>query len=88
MVTDPELDGAWGPKTAKCVLAVLQNAAARLGTSQSDESARQALLDVRKQLAGMRQRAAGPSKVVAPPGGGAATETPEQRIQRLLGGGG
>lgn len=50
-------------------LAVLQNAAARLGTSQSDESARQALLDVRKQLAGMRQRAAG----AAPPQAGGGT---------------
>jgi hypothetical protein len=49
-------------------LMVLQNAAARLSSSQSDESARQALLDVRKQLAGMRQRAGGatPASTVTP----------------------
>jgi hypothetical protein len=53
-------------------LMVLQNAAARLNSSQSDESARQALLDVRKQLAGMRQRAVGaaPASTVTPPKGG------------------
>lgn len=69
-------------------LGVLQNAAARLGQSQSDESFRQALVDVRKQLAGMRQRAAGPS-AGAPAAGAApaAKETPEQRLARLLGGG-
>ncbi len=48
-------------------LAVIQNAAARLGNSQSDESFRLALIDVRKQLAGMRQRAAG-AATSAPPG--------------------
>lgn len=65
-------------------LAVLQNAAARLGTSQSDESFRQALVDIRKQLMGMRQRASGGAPS---PGGTPQKETPEQRIQRLLGGG-
>ncbi len=51
-------------------LMVLQNAAARLGSSQSDESFRQALIDVRKQLSGMRQRAAGAAPATAPPKSG------------------
>jgi hypothetical protein len=53
-------------------LAVLQSAAARLGTSQSDESFRQALADVRKQLMGMRQRAAGAAPTATPAPGQAA----------------
>lgn len=54
-------------------LAVVQNAAARLQSAQSDESARQALVDVRKKLTEMRQRAAGgvaPATSVTPPKGG------------------
>jgi hypothetical protein len=60
-------------------LMVLQNAAARLNSSQSDESARQALLDVRKQLAGMRQRAAGAAGGAVPDSGSGGQKVGDQK---------